>query len=41
MSPVPPWMAGFGAVLDLSDKSRRVLDAIEEQFERLTPEDLE
>jgi hypothetical protein len=34
-------MAGFGAVSDLSDKNRRVLDAIEEQFERLTPEDLE
>ena len=37
----PPWMAGFGALSDLSEENRRVLDAIEEEFERLTAEDLE
>ena len=36
----PPWMAGFGALSDLSDENRRVLDVIEEEFERLSPEDL-
>lgn len=37
----PPWMAGFGALSDLAGENRRVLDAIEEEFERFTPEDLE
>lgn len=36
----PPWMAGFGALSDLADEHRRVLDTIEEEFERLAPEDL-
>ncbi len=36
----PPWMAGFGALSDLSDENRRVLDGIEEEFEKLSPEDL-
>ena len=36
----PRWMAGFGALSDLSDENRRVLDSIEEEFERLSPEDL-
>ena len=36
----PPWMAGFGALSDLSDENRRVLDAIETEFERLSPEDV-
>ena len=36
----PPWMAGFGALSDLSDEHRRVLDLIEEEFEILSPEDL-
>ena len=36
----PPWMAGFGALSDLADEHRRVLDTIEEEFERLVPEDL-
>ena len=36
----PPWMAGFGVLSDLSDENHRVLDAIEEEFERLSPEDL-
>ena len=36
----PPWMAGFGALSDLSDENRRVLDMIEEEFEKLSPEDL-
>ena len=30
----PPWMAGFGVLSDLADENRRVLDAIEEEFER-------
>lgn len=37
----PPWMAGFGALSDLSDENRRVLDAMEEEFEGLAPEGLE
>ena len=37
----PPWMAGFGALSDLADEHRRVLDVIKEEFERLAPEDLE
>ena len=36
----PPWMAGFGALADLSDENRRVLDGIEQEFEKLSPEDL-
>ena len=36
----PPWMAGFGGLSDLGDDHRRVLEAIEDEFERLTPEDL-
>ena len=34
----PPWMAGFGVLSDLSDEHRRVLDVIEEEFEKLAPE---
>lgn len=30
----PPWMAGFGVLADLADENRRVLAAIEEEFER-------
>ena len=29
----PPWMAGFGALADLSNEHRRVLRMIEEEFE--------
>ena len=36
----PPWIAGFGALSDLADENRHVLDLIEEEFERLSPEDL-
>ena len=36
----PPWMAGFGGLSDLGDEHRRVLDAIEEEFERLAPDDI-
>ena len=36
----PPWMAGFGALSDLADENRRVLELIEEEFETLTQEDL-
>ena len=32
-------MAGFGALSDLANENRRVLESIEEEFERLTPED--
>ena len=35
-----PWMGGFGALSDLSDKNRRVLCVIEQEFETLAPEDL-
>lgn len=35
-----PWMDGFGALADLSDENRRVLDVIEQEFETLAPEDL-
>ena len=35
----PSWMAGFGALSDLSDENRRILDNIEDEFERLPPED--
>ena len=36
----PPWMAGFGALSDLADENRQVLQLIEEEFERLSPEEL-
>lgn len=36
----PPWMAGFGALADLSDETDRILKLIEEEFERVAPEDL-
>lgn len=35
-----PWMAGFGALSDLSDENRRILDIIEQEFETLPPEDV-
>ena len=35
----PPWMAGFGALSDLAEENRRVLEVIEDEFERLSPED--
>ena len=36
----PPWMAGFGALSDIADESRHVLDLIEHEFETLSPESL-
>ncbi|MDE2666384.1 MAG: hypothetical protein OXI69_09545 [Acidobacteriota bacterium] len=36
----PPWMAGFGRLSDLADENRHVLQSIEEEFERISPEDL-
>ena len=36
----PPWMAGFGELADLRDENRRILKVIEDEFERLTPDDL-
>ena len=38
--PEPPWMAGFGALSDLSSEHRLVNAAIEEEFEKLEPEDV-
>ena len=35
-----PWMAGFGALADLSHEHRRVGEAIAEEFERLAPADV-
>lgn len=32
------WMDGFGALSDLADENRRVLDVIEQEFETLVPE---
>ena len=37
----PPWMEGFGGLSDLGDEHRRILETIEDEFERLAPEDLE
>lgn len=36
----PPWMAGFGALCDIAEENRHVLQLIEEEFERISPEDL-
>jgi len=36
----PPWMAGFGELSDLAEENRHVLQSIEEEFERISPEDL-
>ena len=36
----PAWMAGFGALSDIAEENRHVLDLIEEEFEKLSPEDL-
>ena len=38
--PEPPWMAGFGALSDLSSEHRLVNAAIEEEFEKLEAEDV-
>lgn len=35
-----PWMAGFGALSDLSGENKRILELIEEEFEALDPEDV-
>ena len=35
-----PWMAGFGALSDLAEENRRILGAIEQEFETIAPEDL-
>ena len=37
----PPWMATFGELSDLSEETRRIERIIEDEFERLEPEDLE
>ena len=33
-------MAGYGELSDLAEENRRILDAIEQEFETLAPEDL-
>lgn len=33
-------MAGFGALSDLSDENRRILDIVEDEFETISPEDV-
>ena len=38
--PEPPWMEGFGELSDLGDEHRTVLQAIEEEFEKLDPGDV-
>lgn len=38
--PAPPWMEGFGELADLGDEHRSILQAIEEEFEKLDPGDL-
>lgn len=35
-----PWMAGFGALLDLADENRRILGMIEQEFGTISPEDV-
>lgn len=35
-----PWMAGFGALADLSAENLRLAGVIEEEFERLAPDDI-
>ena len=36
----PRWMSGFGRLSDLREENRFVLDAIEDEFERLTADDI-
>lgn len=38
--PKAQWMAGFGQLSDLSDENRRILQAVSEEFETLSPDDL-
>ena len=38
--PEPPWMEGFGELADLGDEHRSVLQAIEDEFEKLDPGDV-
>ena len=36
----PPWMEGFGQLADLGEEHRLVLEMIEDEFEKLTPEEI-
>ena len=36
----PPWMAGFGELSDLHDETMRIQGLIEEEFEKIEPEDI-
>lgn len=38
--PAPRWMEGFGELADLGDEHQSVLQAIEEEFEKLDPGDI-
>jgi len=35
----PRWMLGFGALADLKEEHKRVAERINEEFERIEPED--
>lgn len=35
-----PWMAGYGALADLTEENHKVLQAIEEEFETILPDEL-
>ncbi|MCI0534992.1 MAG: hypothetical protein L0Z50_07175 [Verrucomicrobiales bacterium] len=35
----PPWMTGFGALADLKTENAKIIALIEEEFERIEPED--
>ena len=36
---VPRWMQGFGALADLKQENTRIAELIEQEFERIDPED--
>ena len=37
----PPWMSGYGALSHMVGENRRILGLIEEEFEKLHPEDMQ
>ena len=38
--PGPPWMTGFGELADLGEEHQYVLETIDEEFERVSPDDM-
>jgi hypothetical protein len=38
-APEPPWMKGFGELRDLKSENAKILTLIEDEFERIEPED--